>query len=102
MDLLPYLWRCVHIIILQTPTTANIQTTGLFNPAVCLGLALIGAISWSRAGLVFIAEMFGAMASAGVVAALFPSTMAVQTTLGGSTSLVRGLCKFGTTTDTET
>ena len=66
---------------------------GLFNPAVTLGLALIGAISWTRAGLVFIAEMLGAMASAGVVAALFPNTMAVQTTLGGGTSLARGVCK---------
>jgi aquaporin related protein len=61
---------------------------------VTLALALIGAINWVRAGLVFIAEMLGAMASAGVVAALFPNTMAVQTTLGGGTSLARGLCMF--------
>ena len=77
-----------------TCITTDTKPTGLFNPAVCLALALVGAISWTRAGLVFIAEMLGAMASAGVVAALFPNTMAVQTTLGGSTSLVRGLCMF--------
>ena len=59
---------------------------------------MIGAISWVRAGLVFIAEMLGAMASAGVVAALFPGTEAVQTTLGGGTSLAQGLCKSNTTT----
>lgn len=59
-----------------------------------LGLAMIGAISWTRAGLNFIAEMLGAMASAGVVAALFPNTMAVQTTLGGGTSLARGVCEY--------
>lgn len=68
--------------------------SGLFNPAVTLALALIGAISWARAGLVFIAEMLGAMASAGVVAAMFPGTLAVSTTLNTDTSLARGLCKL--------
>ena len=66
---------------------------GLFNPAVTLGLAMIGGIPWVRAGLVFIAEIFGAMASAGVVSALFPGPLAVTTTLGSGTSIVRGLCK---------
>jgi aquaporin related protein len=63
---------------------------------------MIGAISWVRAGLVFIAEMLGAMASAGVVAALFPGTEAVQTTLGGGTSLTQGLCKYEVTTSMST
>lgn len=67
--------------------------SGLFNPAVTLALALIGAISWVRAGLVFIAEMLGAMASAGIVAAMFPGTLAVSTTLHPGTSVARGLCK---------
>lgn len=64
---------------------------GLFNPAVTLGMALIGAVTWPRAGLVFIAQILGSMAAAGVVQALFPGSMAVSTTLGGNTSITRGL-----------
>ncbi|KAK3700355.1 Aquaporin-1 [Vermiconidia calcicola] len=64
---------------------------GLFNPAVTLGLAMIGAITWMRAVLVFIAEMIASMCAAGVVAALFPGPMGVSTTLGPSTSIARGL-----------
>lgn len=64
---------------------------GLFNPAVTLGLCLIGGVPWARGGLVFIAQMLGAMASAGVVKALFPGPLAVTTSLGGSTSKAQGL-----------
>jgi aquaporin rerated protein, other eukaryote len=64
---------------------------GLFNPAVTLGLCLIGAVPWARGGLVFIAQMLGAMASAGVVKGLFPGPLAVTTSLGGTTSLAQGL-----------
>jgi hypothetical protein len=45
---------------------------GLFNPAVALGLALIGCITYTRLAVVFNAQIIGAIASAGVVAALFP------------------------------
>jgi hypothetical protein len=45
---------------------------GLFNPAVALGLALIGCISYTRLAVVFIAQILGAIASAAVVSALFP------------------------------
>ncbi|KAK5163350.1 Aquaporin-1 [Saxophila tyrrhenica] len=64
---------------------------GLFNPAVTLGLAMIGGITWVRAGLVFIAEMLAGMCAAGVVAALFPGPMAVSTELSSDTSIARGL-----------
>ena len=66
---------------------------GLFNPAVTLGMALIGAIGWIRAILVFISQILGSMAAAGVVLATFPGPMNVSTTLGGGTSVVQGLCK---------
>jgi len=39
----------------------------------------------------FTAQILGAMASAAVVSAVFPGDLNVQTTLGGSTSVVRGL-----------
>jgi len=64
---------------------------GLFNPAVTLGMALIGAIGWIRAILVFISQILGSMAAAGVVLATFPGPMNVSTTLGGGTSVVQGL-----------
>jgi aquaporin related protein len=65
---------------------------GLFNPAVTLGMALIGAVTWTRAGLIFIAQILGSMASSGVVSALFPGPLNVSTALGGNTSIVQGLC----------
>lgn len=64
---------------------------GLFNPAVTLGMALIGAVGWVRAGLVFIAQILGAMSASGVVSALFPGPLNVSTTLGGNASIAQGL-----------
>ncbi|KAI9833351.1 MAG: hypothetical protein M1819_003746 [Sarea resinae] len=64
---------------------------GMFNPAVTLGMALIGAVPYWRSLWVFIAQIIGGIASAGVVSCLFPGPLAVQTTLGGSTSVVQGL-----------
>lgn len=46
---------------------------GLFNPAVTLGLTLIGCLTYTRAAIVFIAQILGALASAGIVSALFPN-----------------------------
>lgn len=67
---------------------------GLFNPAVTLGMALIGGLKWVRAGVVALAQLLGAMASAAVVSALFPGPMNVSTTLGGNTSIAQGLCEY--------
>lgn len=67
---------------------------GLFNPAVTLGMALIGAVGWTRAGLVFISQILASMTAAGVVLATFPGPMNVSTTLGGGTSVAQGLCKY--------
>ncbi|OAP59649.1 hypothetical protein AYL99_06947 [Fonsecaea erecta] len=64
---------------------------GLFNPAVTFGLCLIGAVPFIRGALVFIAQMLGAMASAGVVKALFPGPLAVTTSLSGGTNKAQGL-----------
>lgn len=72
-------------------TSLTKQSAGLFNPAVTLGLALIGAITWVRALVTFIAQILGAMAAAAVVSALFPGPLAVATALGSGTSIARGL-----------
>ncbi|KAL8830186.1 MAG: hypothetical protein Q9191_001583 [Dirinaria sp. TL-2023a] len=64
---------------------------GLFNPAVTLGMCLIGAMSWLRGLLIAISQAVGAIASAGVVSALFPGPLVIRTSLGGGTRVVQGL-----------
>jgi len=71
---------------------------GLFNPAVTMGMALIGAVKWVRAGVVVVAQLLGSMAAAGVVSALFPGPMNVSTTLGGNTSIAQGVCEYSLAT----
>ncbi|KAB2569374.1 Aquaporin-1, partial [Lasiodiplodia theobromae] len=63
---------------------------GLFNPAVTLGMCLIGAVGWFRGGLIFVTQLVAGIASAGIVSCLFPGTLSVRTQLRG-TSVVRGL-----------
>lgn len=58
---------------------------------VTLGMCMIGAVNWIRGGLVFLSQILGSMAASGVVSALFPGALNVATTLGGNTSIVRGL-----------
>jgi len=62
---------------------------GLFNPAVTLGLCLIGAITPVRAVLYFIAQMLAGMSAAGVIEAMLPGPLMVSTTL--SVSITRGV-----------
>lgn len=54
-------------------------------------MCLVGALTWLRGGLLFIAQMLGALCAAGVVSALFPSDLAVSTQLGGGTNIAQGL-----------
>jgi glycerol uptake facilitator-like aquaporin len=84
---------------------------GLFNPAVSdfillsryevsmltslaqvtLGMCLIGALPWVRGLLLFITQILGGMAAAGLVQCMFPGDLNVRTTLGGNTTIVQGL-----------
>ncbi|KAJ4298331.1 Aquaporin-1 [Collariella sp. IMI 366227] len=66
-------------------------TGGLFNPVVALALFLVGGLSAIRAVIVVVAQFLAGIAAAGVVSALFPGSMGVNTTLGGGTSTVQGL-----------
>ena len=63
----------------------------MLNPAVTLGLVLIGAVPPMRGLLVFPAQVLGAIAAAGVVSALFPGPLLVAVGLGAGTSVVQGL-----------
>ncbi|KAJ4351037.1 Aquaporin-1 [Ascochyta clinopodiicola] len=64
---------------------------GLFNPAVTLGLFLIGALTTTRAILCFISQMIAGMCAAAVVSAMFPGDLNVSTTLGSGVSIAQGL-----------
>lgn len=64
---------------------------GLFNPAVTLGMVLVGAIPIPRAACLFFAQILGGIAASGMVLGLFPTTFNVRTTLGASTSTVQGV-----------
>ncbi|OAG10354.1 aquaporin-like protein, partial [Paraphaeosphaeria sporulosa] len=64
---------------------------GLFNPAVSVALALVGAIGWAKAFLLILAQMAGAIAAAAVVSGLLPGPLAVRTTLSEGVSVTRGV-----------
>ncbi|KAF2772200.1 aquaporin, partial [Teratosphaeria nubilosa] len=64
---------------------------GLFNPAVTFGMALIGALPYLRAALLFFVQILGGMTAAALVSCMFPGALTVQTSLGGGTSIVPGL-----------
>ncbi|KAH6658443.1 aquaporin [Truncatella angustata] len=64
---------------------------GLFNPAVTLGMALVGAITYTRGILIFASQIVGAIAASAVVLGLFPGPLKVGTSLSGGTSVVQGL-----------
>lgn len=64
---------------------------GLFNPAVTLGMVLVGALPIVRAICLFVAQIAGAIAASGMVIGLFPAKFNVRTTLAGVTSLVQGV-----------
>ncbi|EGX96316.1 aquaporin [Cordyceps militaris CM01] len=64
---------------------------GLFNPAVTLGLVLIGGLRPVRAVLIFLAQILGATSASAVVDALFPGELQIATALGGGTSVAQGV-----------
>ncbi|GHJ90260.1 hypothetical protein NliqN6_6662 [Naganishia liquefaciens] len=64
---------------------------GLFNPAVSLGMALVGALTPLRACLLTVSQILGGMTGAAIVDAISPGTLNVRTQLSGGTSIARGL-----------
>lgn len=64
---------------------------GLFNPAVTVGMCLIGALPWFRGMLLFFVQIVGGMTAAALISAMLPGKLSVQTELGGGTSIVQGL-----------
>merc|ERR1712093_56062 len=64
---------------------------GVFNPAVSLGLALIGAHTPVRAIILTVAQCLGSITGAAITSGLLPGPLNVRTTLVAGTSIVRGL-----------
>jgi aquaporin related protein len=64
---------------------------GLFNPAVTLGMMIVGATGYVRGLLVIVSQILGGIAAAGIVSAMMPNVLAVRTELGGGTTVVQGL-----------
>ncbi|ORY23218.1 aquaporin-like protein [Naematelia encephala] len=64
---------------------------GLFNPAVSLGMVLVGALTPLRGALLTFAQIVGGITGAAIIQAITPGTLNVRTTLGGGTSIVQGL-----------
>jgi len=54
-------------------------------------MVLTGSMPPIRGSLIFVSQIIGAIASAGVVSALFPGQLNVRTSLGAGTSIVQGL-----------
>ncbi|KAI1333990.1 aquaporin-like protein [Xylariaceae sp. FL0016] len=64
---------------------------GLFNPAVTLGMMIVGAIPYLRGCLVIVSQVAGGIAASAVVLAIQPGDLNIATSLGGGTSVVQGL-----------
>ncbi|WWC66295.1 uncharacterized protein I206_100196 [Kwoniella pini CBS 10737] len=64
---------------------------GLFNPAVSLGMVLVGALTPLRGILLTFSQILGGITGAAIIQAITPGTLNVRTALGGGTSIVQGL-----------
>ncbi|KAJ2903125.1 aquaporin-like protein [Zalerion maritima] len=64
---------------------------GMFNPAVALGLFLVGAITPVRLAVVFPAQLIGSIAASWALAGLLPGELEVGTELAPGVSTVQGL-----------
>lgn len=58
---------------------------------VTLALALVGGLPAIRSAVVVVSQLLAGIAAAGVVSALFPGPLTVNTTLGGGASTAQGL-----------
>jgi aquaporin related protein len=66
-------------------------TGGMFNPAVTLGLLLVGAVKPFRALLIIPTQLVAGIAAAAVTHGLIPGPLLVRNALASNVSIVRGL-----------
>ncbi|CAO1620222.1 unnamed protein product [Sympodiomycopsis kandeliae] len=65
-------------------------TGSLFNPALTLGLTLLGNLDWIQCIVLSISQYVGAIAAAGLVAGLLPGAPNMRTKLGSGTTVNQG------------
>ena len=63
---------------------------GLFNPAVSLGMVLVGALTPIRGILLTVSQILGGITGAAIIQAITPGTLNVRTTLGGGATVAQG------------
>lgn len=54
-------------------------------------MCLVGALSWSRGGLLVFVQILGGIISAALVSCIFPGPLTVTTTLSDGTTITQGL-----------
>ena len=54
-------------------------------------MCLVGALSWTRGGLLVLVQILGGIVSAALVSCMFPGPLSVNTTLGAGTTIAQGL-----------
>ena len=63
---------------------------GIFNPAVTLGVVLLGAMPPLKGVILVVAQLVGGIAAAGLAQAMLPGDLAVNTSLGGGINTAQG------------
>ncbi|KAF3771284.1 aquaporin-like protein [Cryphonectria parasitica EP155] len=64
---------------------------GLFNPAVTLGMCLVGKVAWIKGIFLAAGQVLGAVVASLLVKIMFPGTYVIQTKLGHGASPLQGL-----------
>ena len=64
---------------------------GIFNPAVTLGVVLLGGMPVIKAGILVVAQLLGSIVAAAMVDALLPGPLAVNTGLSNGINTAQGL-----------
>lgn len=70
-------------------------SSGLFSPAIALGMVVMGNLGWKKGAAIVVAQFLGGLAAGGLVSGLFPGPLKAETMLESGTSVVRGLCECG-------
>ncbi|RPA99622.1 aquaporin-like protein [Choiromyces venosus 120613-1] len=64
---------------------------GLFNPAVTLGMVLVGAATATRGVCILVSQILGGIVAAAVIDALTPGEITFNTSLNAGVSIARGV-----------
>ena len=77
--------------VVLTCNTSNHEESTINTIQVTLGMCLVGALPYIRGLFLLIAQILGGITAAAISSAILPGPLTVRTSLGGGTSIVRGL-----------